>query len=220
MGPLEVFMKLCELEEEINVDSNISSATDEALVAEAKSGNHAAFAKLWERHSKRAFNAAYRIMRSHDDAEDVIQDAWMKAYVHLKTFDGRATFSTWLMRIVINSGLMTLRRRRARPESSMEFTDGEAWQDRGIPDRTKNVEELYARHEGTEHLRRAIQRLRPALRNVIEIYQSSNGSVKEIAELSGISVAATKSRLLRARVVLRRRLVNNFPGKRGHITGT
>jgi RNA polymerase sigma-70 factor (ECF subfamily) len=169
VGPLEVFMKLCGLKEEINVYSIISSATDEALVEEAKSGDHAAFAKLWERHSKRAFNAAYRIMRSQDDAEDVIQDAWMKAYVHLKTFDGRAKFSTWLIRIVINSGLMTLRRRRARHESSMEFTDSETWQDWEIPDRTKNVEELYARHEGTEHLRRAIHRLRPALRNVIDL---------------------------------------------------
>src|ERR1700750_1879346 len=128
-------MKLCVLKEEVNINSIIPSATDEALVEEAKSGDHAAFEELWERHTKRAFNTAYRIIRSQDDAEDVIQDAWMKAYVHLNTFDGRAKFSTWLIRIVINSGLMTLRRRRARPESSMEITDGETWQDCKIPDR-------------------------------------------------------------------------------------
>jgi len=136
----------------------------------------------------------------------------MKAYVHLNTFDGRAKFSTWLIRIVINSGLMTLRRRRARPESSIEITDGETWQDWEIPDRTKNVEELYARHEGTERLKRAIRRLQPALRNIVEIHQSSEGSVKQITELAGISVAATKSCLLRARAVLRRGLVPSHKG--------
>jgi RNA polymerase sigma-70 factor (ECF subfamily) len=205
-------MKLCVLKEEVNINSIIPSATDEALVEEAKSGDHAAFAELWKRHTKRAFNTAYRIMRSQDDAEDVIQDAWMKAYVHLDTFEGRAKFSTWLIRIVINSGLMTLRRRRARPESSIEITDSETWRDWEIPDRTKNVEELYARHEGVVRLKRAIRLLRPALRNIVEIHQSSEGSVKEIAELAGISVAATKSRLLRARALLRRGLVPSHKG--------
>ena len=210
-------MKLSELKEEVGINSILLAATDEALVKEAKAGDHAAFAELWERHSKKAFNTAYRIMKSRDDAEDVMQDAWLKAYVHLCAFDGRAKFSTWLIRIVINSGLMTLRRRRSHPESSMEITDGETRKDCEMPDHT-NVEELYAKHEGIERLRQAICRLRPTLRNIVEIHQSSEGSVKEIADLAGISVAATKSRLLRARIVLRRGLVSNVSGKRGHIT--
>jgi RNA polymerase sigma-70 factor (ECF subfamily) len=200
-------MNTCGLQEEVNVKFVTTAPTDELLVAEAKSGDHPAFVELWKRHSKNAFNMAYRITRNRDDAEDVIQDAWMKAFTHLDTFDGRSKFSTWLIRIVINSGLMTLRRKRARPESSMEITNGEAQQDWEIPDHTKNVEELYARHEGAERLKRAICHLQPSLRNVIEIHQSSDGSVREIAELAGISVAATKSRLLRARAVLRRTLV-------------
>ena len=131
----------------------------------------------------------------------------MKAYVHLKTFDGRAKFSTWLTRIAINSALMTLRRRRAHPETSMDITtDGETWQPREIADPTKDVEELYAKHERVKRLRRAICRLQPTLRNVVEIHQSSDHSVKEIAELAGLSVAATKSRLLRARAILQRTL--------------
>jgi RNA polymerase sigma-70 factor (ECF subfamily) len=89
----------------------------------------------------------------------------------------------------------------------MEITDGETWQHREIADQTKNVEELYVRHERTERLRQAICRLQPALRNVLEIHQSKDSSVREIAELAGISVAATKSRLLRARAALRRDLV-------------
>jgi RNA polymerase sigma-70 factor (ECF subfamily) len=88
----------------------------------------------------------------------------------------------------------------------METTDGETWQRWEIADRTKDVEELYARHERVEHLRRAICHLQPTLRNVVEIHQSNDRSVKEVAELAGISVAAIKSRLLRARKILREAL--------------
>ena len=123
--------------------------------------------------------------------------------MHLDTFDGRAKFSTWLTRIAINSSLMILRRKRARSETSLEIKDGDTWRHWEIADQTKNVEELYARHERVEHLKRAICRLHPTLRNVVEIHQSNDRSVKEVAELAGISVAATKSRLLRARKILR-----------------
>jgi len=189
-----------------DVELVVPAATDEVLVAAAKLGDHPAFAELWTRHSNTAFKMACRIMGNRDDAEDVIQDAWMKAYVHLKAFDGRAKFSTWLMRIAINSALMTLRRKRAHPETSMDIEDGETWQHCEITDQTKDVEEFYARHERAERLRRAICRLQPTLRSVVEIHQVSDRSVKEVAELAGLSVAATKSRLLRARIVLRRAL--------------
>jgi RNA polymerase sigma-70 factor, ECF subfamily len=181
----------------------LAAATDEALVTAAKLGNRPAFAELWERHSNMAFKMACRITRNRDDAEDVIQDAWMKAYVHLQSFDGKAKFSTWLTRIAINSALMTLRRKRARAETSTEITDGETRQHWEIADQTQDIEELYARRERGELLRRAICRLRPTLRNVIEICRSTDSSVQEVANLAGISFAATKSRLLRARAILR-----------------
>ena len=189
-----------------NLELFARSATDEVLVAAAKLGDRLAFVELWARHSNTAFRMVYRITGNHEDAEDVIQDAWIKAYVHLNTFDGRAKFSTWLTRIAINSALMILRRKRARPETSMEITDGDTWQHWDIADRAKNVEELYARHERVERLRRAICHLQPTLRNVVELRQSNDRSVKEIAEFAGISVAATKSRLLRARKILRKAL--------------
>jgi RNA polymerase sigma-70 factor (ECF subfamily) len=192
------------LQDEIDVKPVVPAAADEVLVAAAKLGDHPAFAELWTRHSHTAFKMACRILGNRDDAEDVIQDAWMKAYVHLNTFDGRSKFSTWLTRIAINSALMTLRRKRAHPETSMEIEDGGTWRHCEITDQTKDVEELYARHERAERLRRAICRLQPTLRNVVEIHQLSDRSVKEVAELAGLSVAATKSRLLRARIVLRR----------------
>jgi RNA polymerase sigma-70 factor (ECF subfamily) len=178
--------------------------TDEVLVAAAKLGDHPAFLELWTRHSSRAFKTTYRITGNRADAEDAIQDAWMKAYLHLNTFDGRAQFATWLTRIAINSSLMILRRKRARPETSMEIAEGDTWQHWEIADQTKNVEELYARYERVERLKRAICRLQPTLRNMVEIQQSNDRSLKEVAELAGISVAATKSRLLRARKILRK----------------
>jgi RNA polymerase sigma-70 factor (ECF subfamily) len=206
---LDLFMESYRLQDEINVKFAASAATDEDLVAAAKSGDHPAFVELWTRHSKIAFKMVYRITGNQYDAEDVVQDAWMKAYLHLNTFDGRSKFSTWITRIAINSALGILQRKRARPETSMEITDGETWQHWEIADETKNIEELYASHERVEHLRRAICRLQPTLRNVVEIHQSNDRSIKEIAELAGISVAATKARLLRARKILRRALVAN-----------
>jgi RNA polymerase sigma factor (sigma-70 family) len=185
----------------------LESADDEMLVAAAKVGDHSAFSELWNRHSKRAFRTMYRITKSRQDAEDGLQDAFMKAFVHLNSFDGRSAFSTWLTRIAINSALMTLRRKRAHPETSMEWTmDGDAWRQWEVADTRANVEEHYEKTEAEWLLEREIGRLRPILRNVIEIQRSHCLSVKEVAEVTGISVAATKSRLLRARTVLRRSL--------------
>jgi RNA polymerase sigma-70 factor (ECF subfamily) len=180
------------------------AATDAVLVAAAKLGDHPAFSELWTRHSNRVFKTAYRITGKREDAEDAMQDTWMKAYLHLNTFDGRAQFVTWLTRIAINSSLMILRRKRSHPETSMEITDADTWQHWDIADRAKNVEELYARHERGERLRRAICSLKPSLRSVLEIHQSNDSSLRELAEFAGISVAATKSRLSRAKKTLRK----------------
>jgi RNA polymerase sigma-70 factor (ECF subfamily) len=187
-----------------NVKRVDSAATDAVLVAAAKLGDHPAFSELWTRHSNRVFKTAYRITGQREDAEDAIQDTWMKAYVHLDTFDGRAQFVTWLTRIAINSSLMILRRKRSHPEASMEITDGDTWQHFEIADQAKNAEELYAAHERLERLRRAIRRLKPSLRNVLEMHQSSDSSLKEVAEFAGIPVSTTKSRLFRAKKTLRR----------------
>jgi RNA polymerase sigma factor (sigma-70 family) len=189
----------------------LQSTDDEMLVAAAKMGDHSAFSELWNRHSKRAFNTMYRITKNRQDAEDGLQEAFLKAFVHLKNFDGRSTFSTWLTRISINSALMILRKKRAHPEASMEWSiDGETWRELEVADKGANIEEHYANSEAEFHLKRAIDRLRPPLRKVIEIQRSHGLPVREIAEVAGISVAATKSRLLRARTVLRRSLQSSY----------
>jgi RNA polymerase sigma-70 factor (ECF subfamily) len=198
-------METCRLHDEANV-TLLPATPDEDLVASARSGDRSAFAELWKRHSRITFTRVYRITKNRADAEDVIQEMWLNAFVHLQAFDGRAKFSTWLTRIAINSALMTLRKKRARPEGPMEFPDGETWRSREFADHTKDVERHYVKRESVERLRRAIRQLRPQLRTVIEIQQARDAQVKEVAELAGISLSAAKSRLLRARTVLRRAL--------------
>jgi RNA polymerase sigma-70 factor (ECF subfamily) len=190
----------------------VGPATSEAILVEAaKSGNHSAIEELWARHSDTAFRSAYRILRNRDDAEDTLQDAWTKAFVHLKTFDGRSKFSTWLTRIAINSALMVLRRRRSHPETSMDSSgDGQTWEQWEVSDNRSNIEDLYLEKEAELKLEEAIERLRPPLRSVIEIQRLHYGTNKEIADAAGISVAALKSRLLRARALLRSSLESSM----------
>jgi RNA polymerase sigma factor (sigma-70 family) len=185
----------------------LESFQDEMLVAAAKTGEQQAFSELWNRHSKKTFSTTYRITRNRQDAEDALQDAFLKAYVHLKNFDGRSSFSTWLTRIAINSALMILRRKRAHPEISMDGgSDGETGQHCEVADKRVDTEEHYVKSERAQRLQRAIPQLRPALRTIVELQQVHDIPIKKIAEIAGISVAATKSRLSRARTVLRRSL--------------
>jgi hypothetical protein len=108
-----------------DVKSVAAAATDEVLVAAAKSGDCQAFLELWTRHTNRVFKTTYRITGNREDAEDAMQDVWMKAHLHLNTFNGRAQFTTWLTSIAINTSLMILRRRRVRPETTMDIGDGD-----------------------------------------------------------------------------------------------
>jgi RNA polymerase sigma-70 factor, ECF subfamily len=194
----------------------LAGATDAVLVTAAKSGDQTAFAQLWERHSNKVFRRVYRITGNRDDAEDVLQEAWMKAYAHLKTFEGRASFSTLITRIAINSALMALRRKRAHPESSMEVYDGETWRSFDVADQTKGVEEILTRHENAQRLKRAICGLKRRQRKVVEIHQWNDGSIKETADLAGISESATKSRLSRALTSLRKTLQRKSEHRRHH----
>jgi RNA polymerase sigma-70 factor (ECF subfamily) len=193
-------------DDENTVNLLAAAATDEVLVAAAKRGDRPAFEELWRRYSSSTFRLVYRITKNQDDAEDVVQDAWMKAYVHLETFNGNSRFSTWLTRIAINSALMILRRKRAHPENAMELTDGETWQQWEIADRSQDIEREYEQHCRAERIRQAISGLRPSLRSVVEIYHFNEISVHETANIAGISIAAAKSRLLRARAILRKAL--------------
>lgn len=184
-----------------NQERKVHKADEELLVASAKEGDEQAFAALWSRHSKTVLHKAVRITRNYADAEDAVQDAFFRAFVHLKSFDQRSKFSTWVVRITMNSALTILRRKRAHPESlASSFTTEASWE---LADQRPDFEDQYCRHELQKRLDMAIRSLPKIFREVMLLYHTRDHSIAEIAGLIGISVAATKSRLFRARTALR-----------------
>jgi RNA polymerase sigma factor (sigma-70 family) len=179
---------------------------ERSLVEAAKAGQPTAFGALCERYSQQLLRIALRVTRNREDAEDAVQDALLRAFVHLRDFDGRSSFGTWLTRIAINSALMILRRKRTSHEVAMAGTDdsGAGAPVYEIADRAPNAERRYARSEEEGILKRAIHNLRPALREVVEIQQLQECSIGEAAKAMCISVAAAKGRLFHARAALRR----------------
>ncbi len=185
-----------------------SEMGDDLLVQSAQAGQEWAFVELCARNSKRVFNTIYGVTKNREDAEDALQDSMMRAFLHLKQFDGRSSFATWFTRIGINSALMILRKRRIRLETSIDATaEGETWQTWQIADHSADPEKHYVGHERSAHLRNAICRLPSALRLVVERGQMEGHSMKQIAHNMGISIPATKSRLARAKVALRKSMV-------------
>lgn len=177
------------------------------LVKAAKAGEKMAFEELCEGCSERIFHTLLRITRNREDAEDAMQDSLLRAYMHLREFDERASFATWLTRIAINSGLMILRKKRQSRELSMDAqADGENaplhWE---IPDRAPDPERMYGQWQREALLKKKIAELRPSIRAVIEIHQLQEHSMKETAGQIGISVGATKARLFQARTALRKK---------------
>jgi RNA polymerase sigma factor (sigma-70 family) len=175
------------------------------LVAAAKNGHHTAFEELYARYSQRIYRATLRITKNREDAEDALQDCFLNAFVHLKSFDGRSTFSTWLTRVAINSALMKIRKNRACPEISRdEPADA---RDDFAPfepvDPCPNPEQQFAQKQRGRIVNRAVGRLRPALRQVVEIRRLQESTTRETARTLRISVSAAKSRLFHARTALR-----------------
>ena len=186
-----------------------SNMDDDLLVQLAQDGQEWAFVELCTRNSKRVFNTIYGVTKNREDAEDALQDSMMRAFLHLKQFDGRSSFATWFTRIGINSALMILRKKRIRLETSIDATaEGETWQTWQIADHSADPETYYVGHERSLHLKKAIGRLPNALRLVVERGQMEGHSMKQIAQNMGISIPATKSRLARAKVALRKSMVS------------
>jgi RNA polymerase sigma-70 factor (ECF subfamily) len=183
--------------------------SDEILVSRAKSGDTEAFVALSKRHANKVFQATYRVTRNRQDAEDALQDALLNAFTHMKNFEGRSSFSTWLTRIAINSALMILRKKRNCSEIPIDGGDGlagnlAAWELRSPMD---DPESHYVRGERHQSLRKAIRQLPPAYREVIQLRQAKEHSVREIAQSLGITVPAVKSRLARAKSALRTSMI-------------
>lgn len=174
------------------------------LVAAARSGSAAAFAELRAIYVQRVYRKLLIITRNREDAEDALQDTFLRAYRALHAFEERASFYTWLTTIATNSALMILRRRRNRPEVSFDRPSETEEESPGFDfkDAGPSPEHICVHRQRYAHTLRSISKLQPRLRQVIEMQMRGNCSVREIAQVLQISEAAVKSRLRRARLRL------------------
>ncbi len=181
------------------------------LVAAAKTGDLQAFEELVGRYESKIFRLAQNITQNREDAEDVMQDAFLKSFQHLSDFQGDSRFYTWLVRITVNEALMKLRKRRPNQfslDEPLETDDNLI--PREIEDWGPTPEQRYAQGELNGILSEVIAQLEPAHRVVFLLRDVEELSIEETAQLLNLSVPAVKSRLLRARLKLRHMLTKYF----------
>jgi RNA polymerase sigma-70 factor (ECF subfamily) len=201
------------------IEHNVAEPPSEEtlLVEAARAGDIAAFESLVRRYDRNVFRIAQHITQNREDAEDVVQDAFLKAYQNLGQFQGQSKFYTWLVRIAVNEALMRLRRRRPERMVSIDEdvkTDEDSMP-REIADWSPNPEQLYTQSELKEILGKTIQGLPPGFRTVFVLRDVEGLSTEETASALDLSVPAVKSRLLRARLQLRERLNKYFKRRDG-----
>ena len=185
------------------------------LVALAQQGDAEAFTTLVRRYERKIYRLAKNITQNDEDAEDVLQDTFLKAYENLPGFHGNSKFYTWVVRIAVNEALMKLRKRKGDRFVSLDepITTGEEEVKREIAVWEDNPEQHYSREEMQKILDDAVDSLKPDFRTVFILRDIEELSTEETAESMGISVPAVKSRLLRARLALRERLTRQFKRK-------
>jgi RNA polymerase sigma-70 factor (ECF subfamily) len=183
-------------------------ARDEhAFLVAAKRGDPVAFENLCKQSASTVFRVARRMMRNNEDAEDVVQESFQQAFIHLKSFNGDSRFSTWLSRIAINAALMKLRKKHLRDVSLDESAESEQRSSPiDVEDQSLNPEELYAQMEHQRILSEAMKDLTPGMRKAIELRELDERSTAETARIMGISVGAVKARVFHGRRKLRERL--------------
>ncbi len=193
------------------IASAVAKDDEGFLVAAAKAGDVAAFEELVSRYERKIFRLAQNLTQNREDAEDVMQDAFLKSFKHLGEFQGDSRFYTWLVRIAVNEALMKLRKRRPNQvslDAPVESEDNLL--PREIEDWGPSPEKRYVQTELQEILSRVIGQLDPAFRIVFVLRDIEELSTEETAQLLGLSVPAVKSRLLRARLKLRQKLSKFF----------
>ena len=185
------------------------------LVAQAREGNARAFGELVQHYEGKIFRLAQHVTQNREDAEDVLQETFMKAYEHLDQFQGNSKFYTWIVRIAVNQALMKLRRRKTDRSVSLDeaIDTGEDTVVREIAAWGEDPEQRFSREELGSILDSAIQSLEPPYRSVFVLRDIDELSTEETADVLGLSVPAVKSRLLRARLQLREKLTRFFKRK-------
>jgi RNA polymerase sigma-70 factor (ECF subfamily) len=193
-------------------DAGLSAASfhDELLVSAAKRGDRAAFSELVRRYERKVYNLAYRYAGNPDDAADLAQEAFLKAFCALATFRGRSTFSTWLYRVTANVCLDALRGRQRRRNLSLDQgpagSQGDhAWE---LADPRADLSEQVQQREVQRAVHQAISRLGPEHRLVVILRDLQGFSYQEISQILGLNLGTVKSRLNRARLALRDELAD------------
>lgn len=178
------------------------SVSDEwALVQKAIAGDSGSQDKLFAAPAARLYRTAFAVLRNKEDAEDAVQDGLFSAYSKLRSFQGRSSFSTWLTRIVINSALMTRRRKSARIEPSLDELQNNP-QGRfasGIADTRPDPEDICSDSEIHGLIEEEVRRLPASLQEAFQLHEVAGFSIKESIRALGIRESTFKSRILRAR---------------------
>jgi RNA polymerase sigma-70 factor, ECF subfamily len=194
-----------------SLPSQVVKEDEPILVAAAQNGDITAFETLVGRYERKILRLAQNITQNREDAEDVMQEAFLKAYEHLSGFQGNSRFYTWLVRIAVNQALMKLRKRRPNVVSiDEEVNTGEDLIPREIEDWGPSPEDRYKQTELSDILSEVITDLDPSFRIVFQLRDIEELSTEETAEALGLSIPAVKSRLLRARLKLRQKLNKYF----------
>jgi RNA polymerase sigma-70 factor (ECF subfamily) len=195
--------------------SGLAGSDETTLVAQARQNDASAFSELVRRYENKIFRLALHITQNREDAEDVLQEAFLKAYEHLDQFQGNSKFYTWIVRIAVNQALMKLRRRKTDKSVSLDeqIDTGEDTLVREIAAWDENPEQQFSREELGEILESAIHSLDPPYRSVFVLRDIEDLSTEETAQALDLSIPAVKSRLLRARLQLREKLTRHFKRK-------
>jgi RNA polymerase sigma factor (sigma-70 family) len=171
-----------------------------SIVQQAIAGNTAAQEHLFAHHNDRLYRTAFSILRNKEDAEDALQDALCRAYASLASFRGQSSFSTWLTRVVINSALMTRRKRSAHPEASLdEILESKPQKLPGAVDARPNPEKICATIELYELVEGQVHQLPPLLQTAFRLRVTDSLSTAEFSQALGIPTGTFKTRIARAR---------------------
>ncbi|MGH9440461.1 MAG: sigma-70 family RNA polymerase sigma factor [Terriglobia bacterium] len=190
----------------------LDEKTEGVLVTEAKAGSAEAFEELVNRYERKIYRLGLRLTGNQQDAEDILQETFLKAFEHLQGFRQDSRFYTWLARIAVNEGLMKLRKRRSDKSEPLE--DGVDEDGRLIPrefrDWKPDPEQIVSQEEMERLLLNAASNLPPSLRAAFFLRDVEDLSTEETAEALNLSVGAVKARLFRARMRLREELAKTF----------
>lgn len=187
-----------------NKERGMHSVTDQAVVDRVVKGDIDAFSVLVGKYQDRIYSAVYNYVSNSEDAVDITQDAFVKAYSKLRSFDSGSTFYTWLYRIAVNTAIDFLRKRKSRPVDSL---DDEKFNEMGFEpvshDAGADPVKVFSTNEQQRMLKQAISSLSEKLRSVIVLHDVEGLSQEEVADILKVPIGTVKSRVSRGRAELR-----------------